>query len=332
MLETLTYIEGHGTDPYRNLALEEFLLFGCKEKECILYLWQNEKTVVIGKNQNAWKECRTEQLERDGGHLARRLSGGGAVYHDLGNLNFTFLVSGEYYDVKRQLSVIAGALEHLGLHIEASGRNDLLIDGKKFSGNAFYRHGEHCYHHGTIMLDVDKEKLGSYLTVSREKLKSKGVDSVRSRVANLRTYLPDLTIDDLKYALRQAFGEVYGLPVQERKLDDREKKEIESRAEYFRSWEWLYGRKIPFQHEITRKFPWGEVTIRFQVENGKIKDAAVYSDALKTGLIEALPNYLNGVRFSSRSICIELGLYWSEDPEEEKMLKDLIEWMKEEEW
>ena len=182
------------------------------------------------------------------------------------------------------------------------------------------------------MLDVDKEKLGSYLTVSREKLKSKGVDSVRSRVANLKMYLPDLTIDDLKYALRQAFGEVYGLPVQERKLDDREKKEIESRAEYFGSWEWLYGRKIPFQHEITRKFPWGEVTIRFQVENGKIKDAAVYSDALKTGLIEALPNYLNGVRFSSRSICIELGLYWSEDPEEEKMLKDLIEWMKEEEW
>ena len=182
------------------------------------------------------------------------------------------------------------------------------------------------------MLDVDKEKLGSYLTVSREKLKSKGVDSVRSRVANLRTYLPDLAIVDLKHTLRQAFGEVYGLPVQERTLDDQEKKEIESRAGYFESWDWLYGRRIPFQHEISRKFPWGEVTIQLQVENGKIKETAVYSDALKTGIIEALPNYLNGVRFSGRSICIELGLYWSEDPEEEKMMKDLIEWMKEEEW
>ena len=161
-------------------------------------------------------------------------------------MNFTFLVSGEYYDVKRQLSVIAGALEHLGLHIEASGRNDLLIDGKKFSGNAFYRHGEHCYHHGTIMLDVDKEKLGSYLTVSREKLKSKGVDSVRSRVANLRTYLPDLTIDDLKYALRQAFGEVYGFPVQERKLEDREKKGNRKQGGIFQILGMALWKKDPF--------------------------------------------------------------------------------------
>ena len=127
MLEKLTYIESNTTNPYHNLALEEALLFGCGKEECILYLWQNEKTVVIGKNQNAWKECRTEKLERDGGHLARRLSGGGAVYHDLGNLNFTFLVSREHYDLDRQLAVIQRALEHLGLRAEKSGRNDLLM-------------------------------------------------------------------------------------------------------------------------------------------------------------------------------------------------------------
>lgn len=332
MLEKLTYIESDQMNPYRNLALEEMLLFGCEEKECILYLWQNEKTVVIGKNQNAWKECRTRQLEEDGGHLARRLSGGGAVYHDLGNLNFTFLVSKEYYDVERQLSVIAKALENLGLQIEKSGRNDLLIDGKKFSGNAFYSHGNQCYHHGTIMVDVDKTMLGNYLTVSREKLQSKGVDSVRSRVTNLVKYLPDLTIGRLKDALKEAFGQVYGLPVQERILTEAEERNIQERARHFGSWEWIYGRKIPFQHEIMHKFPWGEILMQFQVEKGRITEVAVYSDALKTHLMEELPEYLKGVRFQSRSICIELGLYWSSDPEEEQMMKDIIEWMKEEEW
>lgn len=329
MLEKLTYIESNTTNPYHNLALEEALLFGCGKEECILYLWQNEKTVVIGKNQNAWKECRTEKLERDGGHLARRLSGGGAVYHDLGNLNFTFLVSREHYDLDRQLAVIQRALEHLGLRAEKSGRNDLLINGKKFSGNAFYRHGDHCYHHGTIMVAVDKERLGSYLTVSTAKLQSKGVDSVRSRVANLTDYLPNLAIDSLKEALRQAFGEVYGLPVEERSQDEEE---LAKRTEFFGSWEWLYGRRIPFQHDRTKKFPWGEVTIQFEVEKGRIREAAVYSDALKTGLIEVLPEYLKGVRFQSSSIWTELGLYWSADPEEEQMMMDIRKWMKEEEW
>lgn len=332
MLEKLTYIESNVTDPYINLALEEILLYGCEEQECILYLWQNEKTVVIGKNQNAWKECRTGQLEADGGHLARRLSGGGAVYHDVGNLNFTFLVRKEHYDVLRQLSVIARAMENLGLKIERSGRNDLLIDGKKFSGNAFYSHGDACYHHGTIMVDVDKEKLGTYLTVSKEKLKSKGVESVRARVGNLSDYLPDLKIEGLKSALRQAFGQVYGLGVEDMARERINEARWQSKKEHYASWSWLYGRKIPFQYEVARKFPWGEVTIHLQVEKGKIKEAVVYSDALNTAFIDELPKYFRGVRLHSESICIELGLYWSTDPEEEKMMKDIIKWMKEEEW
>lgn len=332
MLEKLTYIESNVTDPYVNLALEEMLLYGCEERECILYLWQNEKTVVIGKNQNAWKECRTGQLEDDGGHLARRLSGGGAVYHDLGNLNFTFLVRKEHYDVPRQLSVIARALENLGLKIERSGRNDLLIAGKKFSGNAFYSHGDACYHHGTIMVDVDKEKLGAYLTVSKAKLESKGVESVRARVGNLSDYLPDLKIERLKAALRQAFGQVYGLVVEDMARERINEVRWQSKKEQYASWNWIYGQKIPFQYEVTKKFPWGEVTIHLQVEKGKIKEAAVYSDALNTAFIAELPKYFRGVRLHRESICIELGLYWSSDPEEEKMMKDIIEWMKEEEW
>ena len=175
MVTKLTYIESDQVNPYKNLAVEEYLLLHCEPQECILYLWQNQNTVVIGRNQNAWKECKVESLEENGGHLARRLSGGGAVYHDLGNLNFTFLVSKENYSIDRQLEVIVKAVQKLGAKAEKSGRNDILIDGKKFSGNAFYRHGDHCYHHGTIMVAVDKERLGSYLTVSTAKLQSKGV-------------------------------------------------------------------------------------------------------------------------------------------------------------
>ena len=169
----LTYIESGQFHPYKNLAVEEYLLLHCEPQECILYLWQNQNTVVIGRNQNAWKECKVDSLEENGGHLARRLSGGGAVYHDLGNLNFTFLVSKENYSIDRQLEVIVKAVQKLGAKAEKSGRNDILIDGKKFSGNAFYEQEQHCYHHGTLMMNVNKEMLSKYLTVSKEKLQSK---------------------------------------------------------------------------------------------------------------------------------------------------------------
>ena len=185
MIERIYLDEAGNTLPYGNLAREACLLEAVGVGECILYLWQNQRTVVIGRNQNAWKECRIEQLEADGGHLVRRLSGGGAVYHDLGNLNFTFLVREEDYDVSRQLEVLVGAVNRLGIHAEKTGRNDVTVDGRKISGNAFYRADGHCYHHGTILIDVDKASLSAYLNVSAAKLRSKGVDSVKARVANL---------------------------------------------------------------------------------------------------------------------------------------------------
>ena len=209
MIRRLTVCRAPGTDPYENLALEQTLLERVEEGECILYLWQNARTVVIGRNQNPWKECRTTLLTEEGGRLARRLSGGGAVFHDLGNLNFTFLMREEDYDLSRQLRVIETACLSLGVPVERSGRNDLLADGRKFSGNAFYHHLGRAYHHGTLMVDVDLEMVQRYLSPSKAKLAAKGVDSVRSRVVNLKEFVPDLTVDNLKNALVSAFASVY---------------------------------------------------------------------------------------------------------------------------
>ena len=304
MVEKITYIESGQFHPYKNLAVEEYLLLHCEPQECILYLWQNQNTVVIGRNQNAWKECKVESLEENGGHLARRLSGGGAVYHDLGNLNFTFLVSKENYSIDRQLEVIVKAVQKLGAKAEKSGRNDILIDGKKFSGNAFYEQEQHCYHHGTLMMNVNKD---------------------------LVDYIPDLTLEALKKALREAFEEVYGLTSNECKMEDLDQKEIEMRTKHFSSWDWRFGRKIDFQYEISKRFSWGQMNIQFQVDKGKISDVNVYSDSLKPMTIEKLPKYLKGIRYHKKNICSELRLYWAEDKQEEEMIADIIEWIKEEE-
>ncbi len=211
MIQRLLLCRSRSFDPYENLALEEALLSRVGKGELILYLWQNERTVVIGKNQNPWKECRTALLAEEGGHLARRLSGGGAVFHDLGNLNFTFVMPGEEYDLPRQLTVLERACRSLGIPAERSGRNDLLADGRKFSGNAFYKHNGKAYHHGTLMVDVDMEMVQRYLSPSKAKLAAKGVDSVRSRVVNLREFVPDLTIPRLADALIAALAEVYAV-------------------------------------------------------------------------------------------------------------------------
>lgn len=327
MVGNISYIESEDTNPYRNLAVEEFLLFHCKKDECILYLWQNQNTVVVGRNQNIWKECLVSRMEEEHVHPVRRLSGGGAVYHDLGNLNFTFLVKKDNYDVDRQLEVILAAVRKLGIYAEKSGRNDILIDGHKFSGNAFYRKGDCCCHHGTLMADVDIEELSRYLAVSKEKLESKGVESVKARVVNLKKYAPELTIGLLKAKLLEAFEETYGLKAKIRYEDELDEKEIRERTAAFSSWDWIFGRTLEFQYEMVKRFGWGQMTLQFQVQNGRIKDVNVYSDSMKPEFVEELLKYLKNIRYDRHAICAELSLYWSQDKEEEQMMKDVADWI-----
>lgn len=309
-LNKLSYVVSSSVNPYYNIALEEYLLYHTEPGTCILYLWQNRRTVVIGANQNPWKECRTEDLKADGGYLARRLSGGGAVFHDLGNLNFTFLVRKPDYDTQRQSEVILRAVQSFGIPAQRNGRNDLTAEGRKFSGNAYYRSGDCCYHHGTLMIGADKGQMGRYLSVSQEKLKSKGVDSVKSRVVNLTEYVPELTVDQMKEALVQSFGQVYGLTPEPLPKEWIAPEEISRREAFFGSWEWLYGRKIPFQHEAAHRFSWGEVLVQLDVEEGVVRQAAVWSDCLDVEFPQAAGKAFLGTRYASGD--------WKQLPEQMK--------------
>lgn len=303
MISRLQFFRDGCTDPYDNLALEEYLTETVGEGTCILYLWQNQHTVVIGRNQNAWQECRTTELERDGGHLTRRLSGGGAVYHDLGNLNFTFCVRTADYDLRRQQSVIVEACRLLGIPAEISGRNDVLSGGRKFSGNSFYSHHGRSFHNGTLLVNVNMAELGKYLAPSQAKLASKGVASVRSRVVNLSELVPGLTVDAVADAMLAAFESVYALPVQRLRREDFDASDLANRRARFASYDWVYGKSIPFTFSCAQRFAWGEVTIALAVQGGVCADAAVYTDALDEAFAAPLAASLRACRFAVDDLC-----------------------------
>lgn len=313
-------------DPWHNLALEEFLFRNVEKNQVILYLWQNQNTVVIGRNQNAWKECRCTKLEEDGGKLARRLSGGGAVFHDLGNLNFTFIMDRSLYDLHKQLQVILEGTKKHGIDAEFSGRNDLTVDGKKFSGNAFYFEKDKAYHHGTVLIDVDVEKVSTYLQVSKEKMVSKGVSSVQSRITNLRNYLPDLTIAQMKETLMMSFQEIYGECPEPILIKDTEHDLKELYAKYS-SWDWLYGKTPQFDVVFETRFPWGGIDLGLTLRNGRITDSKIYSDAMNANLIEEIGASLVNLPLISERISEAIDSLEIID-EDRQVIIDMKNWLK----
>ncbi len=302
MIRKLSIWVSRTTDPYANLAAEEFLTFHVQPDECILFLWQNAHSVVIGRNQNCWKECRVTELERDGGHLVRRLSGGGAVYHDLGNLNFTFCMKKENSNVIRQMLVILRAAASFGLNAQMTGRNDAAVDGQKFSGNAFYGSRGCYYHHGTLLINVDVTSMSRYLNPSREKLASRGVDSVRSRVVNLSALCPEITVENMKKAMIRSASEVYGIPAgpfDEKRFD---LKELERLRERFNSFSWKYGQKIPFTNRIGARFDWGEAELELKVNRGIVEEALLSSDSMEAACFQDIGPQFNGCRYEAEAL------------------------------
>ncbi len=281
--------------PHLNLAVESVLI---ETANCpVLYLWKNENTVVIGANQNPYSECAVESLLGDGGTLARRRTGGGAVYHDLGNLNFSFIANKAQYDVCKQLSVIQKALLLFGIKAEFSGRNDLTAEGKKFSGNAFFKTGANCLHHGTILIKTDGAKLSKYLTVNPAKLQKKGVASVKSRVINLSELNPRLDSQNIIGELINSFEKVYeaqSVPLTFDTLTTLPRAKI--LFEKYASKEYLYGKWADFRADIVLNADWGLTEFAFRFEDNRIVSVKISSDCLFPAVIELAETLLMGYK------------------------------------
>lgn len=291
----LQIIIGDQDNPYLNLAVESELLDNFLENTITLFLWRNKQTVVIGTNQNPYSECDVASLLNEGGHLARRRTGGGAVYHDLGNLNFSFIADKKIYDVKKQMQVIQKALLNFNLETEVSGRNDITYQGRKFSGNAFAKTKYQGLHHGTILIKTDGERLQKYLKVKPAKLHKHGVKSVASRVINL-SEVAEITSENIIPHLIKAFEEVYQGAATIINFNDLCNEEAIKLSQKISSDEYLFGKWKEFHTNKSETFDWGSVDIDLDIdeENGIIKDINIASDSLEPASIEAAMQLLKG--------------------------------------
>ena len=198
--------------------------------------------------------------------------------------------------------MILNAVRKLGVPAQKSGRNDVTADGRKFSGSAFYECGEYRYHHGTLMIDVNMSQLVRYLKPSGLKLQAKGITSVRSRVVNLKEYCPGLTPEMLGAELTEALQEIYGLTAGELETDRLEKDEIRKEAKLFSSWEWNYGRRLPFTHQLQHRLSWGEIRLELYVNKGRIVSCSCSSDAMDCARIDRIPDLLKGRRYDPEDL------------------------------
>ena len=284
-------------DPFLNRAVEQYLTDNQEEGMVTMYLWKNQRTVVIGYNQNPYSECNVQLLLDEGGHLMRRGTGGGAVYHDLGNINFSFIADKKLYDVRKQLSVIQDALLSYGLQTEISGRNDLTCEGRKFSGNAFAKGQRNNLHHGTILIKTDGAMMQRYLIVDKAKLMKNGVKSVASRVINLSELVPELTSENIKQPLIASFEKVYGGNANWLDFDTLiNKPEVQAIKDQISGHDFLFGRWEHFKTTKKARFPWGGVEIALQVDEAHaiIKDIQIASDCLEPETIQQAEQLLQG--------------------------------------
>jgi lipoate-protein ligase A len=287
-----------------NLAGEAYLM-GLPHDH-VLYLWENDPCVVVGRFQNPFAECDLAAMDRDHVQLVRRQSGGGAVYQDRGNLCFTFVGKKECSSKEENFAIVLDALRLLGIEGELSGRNDILVEGRKVSGNAFQTTATRFCHHGTMLVDTDLSVMGSYLTPSNTKLASKAVKSIASRVGNLAQFGKDVDNLALRNALVAAFCKVYG-PTPVTETDFLSLPETRRNYDLFGDRETILGKTPTFSHSVSHRFPWGEMTVHLQVSDATTTMAKVYSDCLDTALPPALERALAGIPYDRKAFAEAAG-------------------------
>lgn len=302
----MLYIQNDSTDPRYNLALEEYVFKHLKFEEDFIMLWQNEPSVIVGKNQNTVEEINVDYVEQHGIHVVRRSTGGGAVYHDLGNLNYTFITKadGTGIDFRKFTQPVIRVLNSLGVPAEFNSRNDIAIRGKKFSGNAQRVYKNRVLHHGTIMFNSKLEDVHNVLKVKAEKFKSKSVKSVRSRVTNISDYLPEpITIDEFKKLLLERLFLEQDSPKREYVLTEEDQAEIRKMMEEkYANWEWNYGYSPKFNYEKTDRFDGGTLQVRLNVVKGIIEECKIYGDFFGVEDVRDVENRLKGVRYDRAAI------------------------------
>ena len=302
---------GNNYDASLNIALETYLVENRLVDEPILLFYINDPSIIVGRNQNTIEEVNQAYVEEKGIRVVRRMSGGGAVYHDRGNFSFCFIKDddGSFRDFASFTQPVIEALHKMGAKgAELKGRNDLLIEDKKFSGNAMYAKNGRMTAHGTILFDADLDEVTKALKPRKEKFESKGIKSVRSRVTNIKPYVsPEyqkLTTEQFRdLLLLEIFGVESRDQVKELKLTEADWAKVrEIQAERFGNWDWNYGQSPAFAIQMSQKFPFGFVDFRFNVEQGVIKEVKVYGDFFGLGDISDVEDALVGVRFEREAV------------------------------
>lgn len=307
----MLFIDNKGiTDPRINLAIEEYALKNLDINETYLLFYINEPSIIIGKNQNTIEEINTDYVEGNGIHVVRRLSGGGAVYHDLGNLNFSFITKDDgesFHNFLKFTEPVIEALKKLGVQAELSGRNDITAEGRKISGNAQFSTKGRMFSHGTLLFDSEIDSVVSALKVKKDKIESKGIKSIRSRVANISEFLTEkMTIEEFRALLLEF---IFGGKdqIQEYRLTDTDWEEIHQlSAERYQNWDWNYGKSPKFNLQHAHRFPVGQIDVRIEVDKGVIANCKIYGDFFGVGDVSEIEEKLAGIRYEKAEIAKSL--------------------------